>query len=333
MQAAIVTTLRRPVALESFIRHHLAAGFDHLFLFFDDPKEIIESGPQITAIPHDAWLREAWRNTQAYEKLDYLRNYIHHEVMARQCLNAAVAIRLSLDKRIDWLLHIDADELFYLPEDQPLRDHFQNLINMNVRRVIYPNFEAVPERTEIGDFFKEVTLFKVNRQRLPGAKFNDKQIAAIRSVPQLAERFFNFYTNGKCAARVSADLLPSNPHRFLMPGAPESNTFVSRRQAILHYAICGFEQFWNKYTTRGRFSDKWFGQVDIKSVEPFHLEARDIVAAGNRDAAREFYTKRVVISDDQVINRLIAEGVLARIIEPRMILDTINWGNDHDIRR
>lgn len=39
-RAALVTTLRgaAPV-LDSFIRYHLARGFAHLYLFFDDPDD------------------------------------------------------------------------------------------------------------------------------------------------------------------------------------------------------------------------------------------------------------------------------------------------------
>ena len=40
VRAAIVTTLRNADAvLDDFIAHHLAAGFEHIFLFFDDPRD------------------------------------------------------------------------------------------------------------------------------------------------------------------------------------------------------------------------------------------------------------------------------------------------------
>ncbi|MBO0719201.1 MAG: glycosyltransferase family 2 protein [Blastocatellia bacterium] len=306
MTVAIVTTLRNPPALDSWIRYHLAVGFDHLFLFFDDPDEPLIQHPQVTAISHDKELRRKWLKSLAYAKFEYFHHYIDREAMARQILNCDVAIRLALERRIQWLLHIDADELFYSP-DESVQDHFQALTEANVRQVIYPNHEALPERAEIENPFLETTLFKLNRHWQTGGVYSREQIALIKSVPQLAERFFLFYTSGKAAAMVTEGLLPNGVHRF------EGGSMVATQQVILHYPICGFEQFWSKYTALGRFADQWFGQVDIQSVEPFHLEARDIVAAGDRDRAREFYMERVVLDDQQVINRLINAGALARI--------------------
>eukprot|EP01126_Amoeba_proteus_P008286 TRINITY_DN1305_c0_g1_i11.p1 TRINITY_DN1305_c0_g1~~TRINITY_DN1305_c0_g1_i11.p1 ORF type:complete len:159 (+),score=27.32 TRINITY_DN1305_c0_g1_i11:474-950(+) len=39
--------------------------------------------------------------------------YLHQEVQARQQLHAEIALRKCLTIGIDWLLHIDVDELFY----------------------------------------------------------------------------------------------------------------------------------------------------------------------------------------------------------------------------
>jgi hypothetical protein len=327
-RVAIVTTIRNAGAvLQSFLHYHLSTGFEHIFLFFDDPHDDsireVENHPRISVIRHDEELRRKWRMTRAYAKFEYLRRYVDLEVMARQALNVGVAIELALEKQFDWLLHIDVDELFYSP-DKSVRDHFQTLSDANIRRAVYSNYEGVPQKTDVSDYFREVTIFKKNPKCLSGGVFDDRQKASIQSVPQLSEQFFLFYANGKCAAQISKDLLPAvGSHWFILPDEQKSiSTFFSHRQLILHYPCCGFAHFWNKYTSLGRFQDKWFGTVDIaKNIGPFHLEARDIVAVGDREAAKEFYTRRVVINDEQVINRLIDDGLLARIVEPSIILN------------
>lgn len=310
MRVGIVTTLRNAVALESFTRYHLAIGFDHIFLFFDDPNDPqihdFENHSQITVIRGDDDLRRKWIESRSYKTFEIVRRFLDREIMARQILNVEIAMNLAVEKKIDWILHIDSDELFYSP-DQSVKKHFQELEKSKINHAVYPNYEAVPEKINIDNPFKEVTLFKINRDCVDDGQFSDLQISSIKSVPQLADRFFLFYTNGKAAARVSEGLLAGGVHRFFSLGVP------CKRERILHYACCGFENFWNKYRTLGHFDDRWFGWIDIKVIEPFHLDARDIVAKGDRNLAREFYTKRVMISDKKIINRLIYDGVFTRI--------------------
>jgi len=69
---------------------------------------------------------------------------------------------------------------------------------------------------------------------------------------------------------------------------------------VLHYACCGFDAFWTKYATLGRFADRWWGEHDIASaIGWFHLDARDVVMSGNREDARNFYRERCVLADPE----------------------------------
>lgn len=342
-RVAIVSTIRNAGAvIKSFLHYHLSIGFEHIFLFFDDPHDDsigqVENNPQVTIIRHDDELRRAWEKTRAYAEFGSIRRYIDPDlslsdspssVIARQSLNVGVAIELALEKKFDWLLHIDGDELFYSP-NKSVSEHFQTLSDANIQRAVYLNYEGVPQITDISDYFREVTVFKKNVKCISGGVFTDQQSATIQSVPQLSEQFFLFYSRYKSAARVSKGLLLPDIHWFRLPdeqkerwsGRRSISTFFSQQRLILHYSCCGFEHFWNKYTTLGRFPDKWFGNVDIaKKIGPFHLKARDIVAVGDREVAMEFYKTRVVINDEQVINRLIDEGLLARIVGPSSILN------------
>jgi len=115
--AAIVTTLRGAGAvLDSFIDYHLAIGFAHLFLFFDDPGDPdlsrAAANPAVTAIAHDESLRRAWTRLPQYEEQ---AAFLEREVMARQILNVQLAMEMARRQGLGWLLNIDADELFYSP--------------------------------------------------------------------------------------------------------------------------------------------------------------------------------------------------------------------------
>lgn len=51
--------------IDSFIDYHLAKGFEHIFLFFDDPNDKaiprLARRSSVTVIPNDDALKERWR--------------------------------------------------------------------------------------------------------------------------------------------------------------------------------------------------------------------------------------------------------------------------------
>ena len=332
-QAAIVTTLKNAGnVLDSFIAYHLAIGFAHLFLFFDDPADPdflrAAAHPAVTAIAHDATLREHWRRLPQYAEQ---APFIDREVMARQVLNIALAMELARERGFDWLLNVDSDELFFSP-DESAADHFDALSKQPVETIVYLNYEAMPERDEIDDFFREVDLFKVPPE-LNRRPITADVVRAVKATPQFNPDFFHFYGAGKSAVRLSAPgMQPNGVHSFVRRSG-QWQAAESRRQTILHYACCGFGAFWTKYVTLGRFSDQWWEKYDIAaSIGRFHLDARDIVASGNRDAARAFYRQRVAMEDKQRVEALIKLGVLARFPQPRQILEAAKGGHERRSR-
>lgn len=322
-RAAIVTTLRdADLVIDSFIKYHLSIGFDYIFLFFDDPNDIsikrAEKYSDVIVIRSDDRLHRMWERSQLYAEDKRIRRFINTEVMARQELNVEIAIRLALEKRIDWLLHIDIDELFYCPT-QTVKEHFQSISAREIRYITYLNYEAIPERADIEDFFKEVVLFKKSPLALTGGWFNETQIELVESMPELPNNFFLFYGNGKSAARVSENLWPEGVHAFRPARKTEAE--ISTDPVILHYPCCGFDHFWRKYKTLGYFAGKWFDEIDIAETgNTFHLEARDVVSRNDKSAAKDFYEKRVVMSDTERIRHLLESDLCCLIYEPSKLL-------------
>ncbi len=320
-RAAIVTTLRDAAAtLGSFVAYHRAVGFKHFFLFFDDPADPMlgwaRAQPDITAIPRDNDLRQAWRGLARWNDVGA---HVEAEVMARQVLNAEHAMNVARTMGLDWLLHIDSDELFYVP-DGDAAAHFASFGARPPDVAAYLNFEGVPETEGSGDFFRAVTLFKMP---LPDAPSPEAQ-ALIARAGQRADTYFHFYGNGKSAVRLAAPgLLPDSVHSFSRRG--DYPIAWLRGPFILHYACCDFAAFWQKYVTLGRFADKWWGQVDIaQAVGPFHLQARDAVmdavASNDIERARRFYRERLMIADPALIPEMTRHSLLQRIDAPRKIL-------------
>ena len=325
--AAIVSTVRNAAnLLPSFLQYHFAVGFSRVFLFFDskaDPSiEIARQFPFVTTTVRDAKLERLWLKTRVYRTNPRVRNHLETEAMARQILNAELGLRMALQQRITWLLHIDADELFYCPGGL-VTEHFRQLANQGCACVKYLNHEAIPESSDLDDCFREATLFKRNPALLPE---NPDQHANPNLYPK--QSHFQFYTNGKSAVKVTRSALPIGVHDF-SPG-PQRRFSRQRRTllladpyapVILHYPCCGFENFWTKYVTLGHFADKWWGTVDISS--PFHLESRDVVAQRDKVAARLCYEQAMVLRDPAVKAAQLKNNRFTRITYPAEVLDRL----------
>lgn len=71
----------------------------------------------------------------------------------------AVGIEMAMKDRVDWILHIDTDELMY-----PGGAHEYSLKRVlggypaDVDTVIFPNYESLPERDDVEDPFTEVRV-------------------------------------------------------------------------------------------------------------------------------------------------------------------------------
>ena len=314
-RVCIVTTVRDPgLCLESFIRYHLAIGIDHIYVFFDDPEDpavqIALKFSNVTAIPND----EALQVQQALWNVLYptCEPHIGYEVMARQILNVETAIQLALDQGMDWILHIDGDELFY-PGQMSALDYFDQL-SSNIFQVRFLNYEAAPEVFDIGDYFHEVTLFKKNP-----ATLNPEFYTQFRSISGKSQ-YFLAYQNGKSAARLHPDLLPNGVHGF---DVPENYTLVTSLPCVLHYLNCGFQNYYKKYAQLGNFPDYWWGSKSTPICFPFHLASRDAYCSGDMACMAALYQEFVLYDNPAINQSLIEKGILTRISYPSQLLSSL----------
>jgi hypothetical protein len=326
LKAAITTTLiNGQDVVHSFVKYHLSIGFDHIYLFFDDVNDksigLIEKINGVTAIRHDEDLKQLWERTSVFQANKHLHSYIYREAMARQTLNMEVACTMARQNNIDWMVHIDIDELFFSPNES-IHRHFRKLERNNVYHWQYMNYEGVPEALDIKNFFRDVTLFKKHPN-----DFTVTQRIKAKKKFSTPKGLFNYYNIGKMGAAVRKIHTPGihqfglnigkrtlradwfwymnkiqtfvNSNLFKKPGEP----------IILHYPVCGFDHFWSKYVTLGKFEDTWFG---FQPIFEFHRNARDVVGTGNREEAKRFFEKHVMIEQER-LETLLRDGFLCRI--------------------
>ena len=269
-RAAVVTTVKNFGALaHSWCTYHLGIGFAHLFIFFDDPAELAVIGleerfgaERVTCVAHDDALRAAWATLP---NADAMLAHAETEVQSRQQLNAWLAVDLAASKGLDWLLHIDADEVFHPGADVDAPAHFAELSRAGVATFCYMNHEGVPEASGIVDPFVEVTLFK---RSLDVVERTDAAREAVGLWDErLAGSYFFYYDNGKAAVRLTGKPRPLSVHEWL-PGSAEgmgawySNLrtpwagrgrlkevvqYMSSSACILHYPCYNADTLWTRW--------------------------------------------------------------------------------------
>jgi hypothetical protein len=194
-------------------------------------------------------------------------------------LDVQTAIDEALERRIDWIVHIDVDEAFYSPHC-PVREHFSHLQRLGLGQALYLNHEAAPEQMEIGDYFREVTLFKKSPYLLLPVE--------TRSGLWQRRSYFVAYDNGKAAARIRPGLQPLGVHRFRHADEELVSTTWAE-PAVLHYVNCGLQRFEEKYRLLGGFSDNY---VDGGKRLSFHVKSRDAYLAGKM---RDLYAEQILV--------------------------------------
>ncbi|KAJ8602508.1 hypothetical protein CTAYLR_001269 [Chrysophaeum taylorii] len=320
----------------SFVRWHLALGFERLYLYFDDAGAAPVGLAELEAyLEKDEAAGERVERVRRTEKLadeerclcasfERFGPFVDAEVQARQALNAEHASIRARERGLRWLVHIDIDELFFASNRRAFLEHFAAMDASEVGHVTYANHEGVPEAGDAVDYFASVTLFRVNHLRVP---LSD---AALRAMQWWRDRtrrgqYLLCYDNGKSAVRLVEGVAPTSVHAWSLGAARlrrrtalcdaralavEDVDAALDEPCVLHYVACG--KFWlrTKYEILGDFDDAWFGGA-LPIAASFHLDSRDVVV-GSGDAAvfDRFYDAHLAPPDRDTIRRHLDAGVL-----------------------
>ena len=298
-RAAVASTMKDVgPRIDSWVRWHRHLGFARIYIFFDASDEVESAniakaagGEAVVKVfmRDDPSLLDGWRRQASWKAL---QADVDRDVQIRQLLSAQFAMELAKSEGLEWLLHIDSDELF-LP--QPMgatanaaTEHFARLAAAGCECFIYHNHEAVPEtRTLPGDAdpFQALSLFKLSASRVARGMSSDDAATegAIESwrSRNLAKTYFLYYENGKCACRVDTDGLwvPVSVHQCLPRRPSQEETSIWDRErlksagwtndarnsglrheldeqtAILHFPVWSPDALWRKYNLHGAFPD------------------------------------------------------------------------------
>ncbi|MEM7585934.1 MAG: 2OG-Fe(II) oxygenase [Acidobacteriota bacterium] len=279
----ISTVYRAGSTLDAWVRHHLELGFAHLLLVFDHLEEPAEAEQARLLTARYGDRLTVWAGSDVAEnRWPNLAESLRHEleqvagsgasnpaIAARQTLNASAALgaarRGELGGRpLDWLLHLDADELFVLEGagrgGATLSQHFAAADRAGLHCLRYANHELLhSDRLHSGRLLHGERLlhsdsdrlsFKLN-PRLAAAKLGavgwSKLVAHLEMAQTDLRPYFTGYFNGKSAVRVDSATSAAGVHSWsLDPTHADAHRFLAG-PSVLHFHLTSRVAFRAKY--------------------------------------------------------------------------------------
>lgn len=174
--AALALLTRKPLHFEWWLNYHIELGISHFFIHVEDTPELVpllqseRYGPLISM-------------TVKEEAKHFKDNYWTLQDRQRAHVNASLERCRSMG--IEWLFHVDDDELIWL--DKPFRE-IVAAAPKGTTNLTFSNLEAIPTTMEAVNYFEHIHTFTKKRM--------------------LA------YVNGKPAGRATPGTKLDGPHRF-----------------------------------------------------------------------------------------------------------------------
>jgi hypothetical protein len=321
---AFVTTTAEPYdQIKTWYEYHVALGVSTYYLFVDGPAAApavaakLRALPGVLVIPRDADLKARHAASRAWNET-WLAAFFHkpcnHELFVLQSLNMEVGIALAERDGVDWILHIDTDELMY-PGSGP-EYSLQTVLAAyppDVDTVVFPNYEALPERDDVASPFAAVTLFKRNYQHV----LSDAYFRSYHAVARGNPNYFITYGNGKSAARVRPGLRPNGAHRWYSYAAPPREE-TSPQSAVLHYTYNRFDDL----KSRRDRCDCAPTDEDAKRCFILPFDRAAFLAASLKSDADllAWFRERLVWNDPDTVADLLKAGLFVRIYAPQVFM-------------
>ncbi|CAN8317841.1 unnamed protein product [Cochlearia groenlandica] len=309
-----------------WIFYHKVIGVSNFYLFVEgkaaslNVSRVLETIPGVKVIYRTKELEEEQAKSRIWNET-WLAKFFYkpcnYELFVKQNLNMEMAITMARDDGMEWIFHIDTDELVHPSgtRDYSLRQLLRD-VPVNVDAVIFTNYESSVERDDIKEPFSEVSMFKKNYEHLP----RDVYFGNYKEATRGNRNYFLTYGNGKSAARIQDDLRPNGAHRW---HNYEKTPHVIKldEAAILHYTYSRFSDLTSR---RDRCRCKPTKE-DVKRcfMLEFDRAAFIIASSSTSEEMLQWYKDRVVWTDKKLILKLLKKGILTRIYAPMIIIQEL----------
>lgn len=259
LKVAITLMTRKPHRFDWWLRYHRSLGIYHVFVHVEDTPELFD------LLSSDEFRDFVTVTSGSDNSVDAYNPHSpdnYYTLMQRQERQVKRSVAECKQRGIDWIFHVDDDELLYF--DEPFSKIVDSL-PPGVGCIVLVNIEAVPKALSADCVFEEIDVFTQH-----------KMLA---------------YRNGKSAGRT-VDTNWHGPHRF----TGSYHVVPVKRACVLHFESCTYEQWRNKFMKHRDMGE----QKKLEIPFPFYRDSITLFQTdpdGGTDECRwkEFYKKRKIL--------------------------------------
>ncbi|KAK7813993.1 glycosyltransferase-like [Quercus suber] len=300
-----------------WIFYHKVIGVSNFFLFVEgkaasaNVTKVLESIPGVKVIYRTRELEEQQAKSRIWNET-WLASFFYkpcnYELFVKQSLNMEMAIVMAREAGMDWIFHLDTDELIHPAgtREYSLRQLLSDIPG-NV------DMESSVERDDIKEPFSEVSMFKKNYDHLPKEVYFGNYKDATRGNPN----YFLTYGNGKSAARIQDHLRPNGAHRW-HNYMKSPNEIKLDEAAVLHYTYPKFSDLTSrrdrcgckptKEDVKRCFMLEFDRAVIIQSLRESGVFSTTIASAMKTSVSKESFLKSV---DSSNSSRVLSSGAIS----------------------
>lgn len=232
---AITTTIRSDLnTIKNFINYHINIGIDYIFIFFDNPLD-----------NHFNYFQFYHENVQCIlcneKHWQQLNCNANSNIECRQVNNANWALEAAKKKQIDWISHIDIDELIYTKNN--IKDVLLSL-EKSTDVLWLPPLEAIPETVDCTEPFINLHSFK----RLPNEE--DQFYDGKNKEAYFQGEYFRGHTAGKSIIRISDKIADISLHKPIAKKTYDLKVQMLALSYLLHYDCYDYSSWFTKWLLR-----------------------------------------------------------------------------------
>ncbi|CAM6086055.1 unnamed protein product [Calypogeia fissa] len=316
-----------------WLYYHRVIGVTNFFLFVEGKaasaniSAVLEAIPGVQVVHRTKELEEKQAKSRIWNET-WLSSFFYrpcnYELFVRQSLNMEMAIVMARTAGMDWIIHLDTDELLHPAgaEEYSLSRLLAD-VAADVDMVVFPNYESAIERDDIRDPFTEVSMFKKNYDHVMKETYFGLYREATRGNPN----YFLTYGNGKAAARIQSNLRPNGAHRW-HNYMKNPNELKLEEAAVLHFTYTKFSDLTSRRDRCGCKPTK----EDVKKcfMLEFDRDAFIIASTFTEEEMRLWYREHVVWTDKELNLKLMRKGLLTRIFAPKVIIQGLREAGVYD---
>jgi len=306
-----------------WLYYHRVIGVTNFFLFVESKAAsphstaVLEAIPGVTVIHPTKELEDKQAKSRIWNET-WLAGFFfkpcNYELFVKQSLNMEMAIVFAREAGMDWIIHLDTDELLHPAgaAEYSLRRLLQD-VAADVDMAVFPNYESAIEHDDIKDPFSEVSMFKKNYDHVMKETYFELYQEATRGNPN----YFLTYGNGKAASRVQDNMRPNGAHRW-HNYMKSPNEIKFEEAAVLHYTYTKFSDLSSRRDRCGCKPTK----EDVKRcfMLEFDRAAFIIASTASQEEMKRWYKEHVVWTDKELNLKLMRNGLLTRIYAPQVIV-------------